>query len=75
MKQTKNMIQQVKRLILIAAFALFTVVAFAQVPPPPPGGSSGGQGGEQDEKLGGSAVGYGGKRLYDLKKEKKEEVV
>ncbi len=84
MKQTKNMIQQVKRLILIAVFALFTVVAFAQGPGDPGGDPSGesppiGAGG--GAHLGGGililltlGLAYGGKRLYDLKKEKKEEV-
>ena len=87
MKQTKNTLQQVRKIILISLFALFSIVAFAQNPPPPPGGGSGSQNNSGNE-LGGNAhlgggllilltlgLAYGGKRLYDLRKEQKEEIV
>ena len=87
MKRTKNTIQKVKKLILVAVFSLFMVVAFAQNPPPPPGGGTGSEN-NSGNQLGGNAhigggmiillalgLAYGGKRLYDLKKEQKEEVI
>ena len=86
MKRTKNTIQQVKKLILVAVFSLFMLAAFAQNPPPPPGGGSGSEN-NAGNQLGGNAqigggvlillvlgLAYGGKRLYDLKKQSKEEV-
>ena len=87
MKRIQNTINQIKLLIIAAAFSLLTVGALAQTgPPPPPQGDIDGQT-AQDNKLGGAAhigggvlilltlaLAYGGKRLYDLKKEKKEEV-
>jgi hypothetical protein len=89
MKQNKNTIKQLKRILFVVLFALFTTVAFAQSnPPPPPGGGEGGPGGDGSSQLGGNAqigggvlilltlaVAYGGKRLYDLSREKKEEIV
>lgn len=86
MRQTKNILQQVKKLILVAVFSLFMVVAFGQNPPPPPGGGSG-SGNNSGNQLGGNAhigggvlillalgMAYGGKRLYDAKKARKEEI-
>ena len=79
------MIKGINRIILVALFSLFTVVAFTQ-PPPPPGGGTGGTN-DENNQLGGNAnigggvlilltlgLAYGGKRLYDLRKEQKEEV-
>jgi len=87
MKQTKNIFSQIKRLFLVAVFSLMMVVAFGQNPPPPPGGGSG-SGNNEGNQLGGNAhigggvlillalgLAYGGKRMYDLKKAKKEELV
>ena len=87
MKQTKNTIQKVKKLILVAVFSLFMVAAFAQNPPPPPGGGTGDENNSGNQLGGNAQIGggvlillalgltYGGKRLYDLKKEQKEDVV
>lgn len=86
MKHNKNIFQQVRKFLLIAAFALFSVVAFGQNPPPPPGGGTG-SGNNGGNQLGGNAhigggilillsmgLAYGGKRIYDLRNVKKEEV-
>lgn len=86
MKQNKSTFQQLRKLILIAVFTIFSMVAFSQGPPPPPGGgSNSGNNGSND--LGGNAhigggilillalsVAYGGKRVYDLRDTKKEEL-
>ena len=84
MKRLKNTIQQTKILLVAALLSMISVAAFAQGPPPPPGGDPTSN---QGDKLGGNAhigggmiilltlgLAYGGKRLYDLKKEAKEEV-
>ena len=86
MRQTKYIFSQLKRMLLVAVFSLFMVVAFGQNPPPPPGGG-GGTENTGDNQLGGAAhigggvlillalgLAYGGKRVYDLKKAQKEEV-
>lgn len=88
MKRIQNTINQIKLLLVALLFSLLTMTAFSQTgPPPPPQGDVDGQT-AQDNKLGGNAhlgggvlilltlaVAYGGKRLYDLSKEKKEEAV
>ena len=86
MKQNKNTFQQLRKLILIAVFAMFSVVVFSQNPPPPPGGGTGSNNTSANE-LGGNAhigggilillalsLAYGGKRVYDLHDTKKEEL-
>ena len=85
MKTKRNIIQHIKLLILTAFFSLLSVGAFAQTgPPPPPQGDVDGQTAQQN-KLGANIGGgvlilltlglaYGGKRLYDLRKQKKEEI-
>lgn len=86
MKQHKNTLQQLRKFLLIAIFALFSVIAFGQNPPPPPGGGSG-SGNNGGNQLGGNAhigggllilltmgLAYGGKRIYNLRASKKEEL-
>ncbi len=67
--------------IAITTVLLSTTFAFAQdAPPPPPGGGHGQSGNQGAAPIGGGlfillglgAV-YGGKKLYDLRKEKLEE--
>ena len=91
MKRIQNIINQIKLLLIAALFSLLSISAFAQGgptgPPPPPQGDLEGTT-AQDNKLGGNAhlgggiiilltlgLAYGGKRLYDLRKEQKEEIV
>jgi hypothetical protein len=87
MKSVQNSLKQIKLLLVAALFSLLSIGAFAQTgPPPPPNGDPGSET-AQDNKLGGNAnvgggvlilltlgLAYGGKRLYDLRKQKKEEV-
>ena len=88
MKNIRNTIKHLKLLLVAALIGLLSIGAFAQTgPPPPPTGDPGSQE-AQDNKLGGNAhlgggiiilltlgLAYGGKRLYDLRKEQKEEIV
>ena len=87
MKNIRNTIKHLKLLLVAALFSLLSVGAFAQTgPPPPPNGDANSQT-AQDNKLGGNAhlgggiiilltlgLAYGGKRLYDLRKEHKEDI-
>ncbi len=68
--------------IAITTVLLSTTIAFAQdAPPPPPGGGHGGSGNQTaGAPIGGGlfillglGAAYGGKKLYDLRKEKLEE--
>jgi len=85
MKRLKNTIQQTKILLVAALLSMISVVGFAQGGPPPP--PSGDPTGNQGDKLGGNAhigggililltlsLAYGGKRVYDLRDTKKEEL-
>ena len=89
MKNIRNTIKHLKLLLVAALIGLLSIGAFAQggPPPPPPSGDPTSQE-AQDNKLGGNAhlgggiiilltlgLAYGGKRLYDLRKEQKEEIV
>ncbi len=66
---------------LFAFFVFFSVNGFSQLPPPPPPGhgSTGNQTGGNAPIGGGLFIliglgaAYGGKKLYDMKKEKLEE--
>lgn len=86
MKQNRNTFKQLRKVLLIATFALFSVIAFGQNPPPPPGGGTG-SGNDSGNQLGGNAhigggllilltmgLAYGGKRVYNLRYSKKEEL-
>ena len=87
MKNIRNIIKQTKILTIAASLSMISMVGFAQSgPPPPPSGDPDGTV-AQDNKLGANAnigggvlillalgLAYGGKRLYDLKKEQKEEI-
>lgn len=85
MKQHKNTARKLRKFVLIAVLAIFSTVAFAQNPPPPPGGGSGSENNTSNQ-LGGNAhigggllilltlgLAYGGKRVFELRNEKKEE--
>ena len=87
MKKILNTIKQTKILVVAAMLSLISIAGFAQTgPPPPPQGDLEGTT-AQDNKLGGNAhlgggiiilltlgLAYGGKRLYDLRKEHKEDI-
>ena len=89
MKNIRNTIKHLKLLLVAALIGLLSIGAFAQTgPPPPPTGGNPDGDAEQANKLGGNAhlgggiiilltlgLAYGGKRLYDLRKEQKEEIV
>lgn len=74
--------KNIKLLIAGIFFLFLSLGLMAQGPPPPPAGSHGGSG---DASGGGAPIGggllillslgaaYGGKKLYDLKKESLEE--
>ena len=76
--------RKIKTLVISVALMLFAINSFGQVPPPPPSGAGHGASGNQN---GGSApIGgglfillglgavYGGKRVYSLYTEDKEEL-
>ena len=88
MKNIRNTIKHLKLLLVAALIGLLSIGAFAQTGPPPPPNGSPGSDEAQNNKLGGNAhlgggiiilltlgLAYGGKRLYDLRKEQKEEIV
>ena len=71
--------------IFIAVVFVFSFTVMTAQPPPPPGGNSGGSGGPQNQRLraniGGGVLillalglAYGGKKIYTVMKEKKEEL-
>ena len=78
MNKAKNMIQQARKLILVAVFAMVAMIAFAQTgPPPPPGGGTSDSNRTEDNKLGANIGGgvlillalglaYGGKKIYPV---------
>ena len=79
--------KKLRKLLLIILFSLFAIVGFSQDgPPPPTGGSSGpGTGGDGNELGGNAPVGsglfillslgamYGGNKVYEINKEKKQK--
>lgn len=81
----KVIIHSLRVLMIIAGLSL-SQITYSQ-PPPPPGGASGGgsgTGGGSSDRTGapiggglfillGLATAYGGKKLYDIRKEKLEE--
>lgn len=83
----KNTIYSLLRNALIIAIITLSYQSFAQSPPPPPGGASGDENsdGNRNGGGGGAPIGgglfillglgavYGGKKVYDLRKEKLEE--
>ena len=85
--KTKNIIKNGKKLLVILVFSILTFGGFAQTdPPPPPGGGGTTNTNTSANQLGGAAhigggvlilialaVGYGGKRFYEL--QKKDETV
>ena len=70
--------------MIIAGLSLSQITYSQSAPPPPPSGDEG-AGGTSDQRTGGAPIGgglfillglgaaYGGKKLYDLRKEKLEE--
>jgi hypothetical protein len=82
MKKTLNYILKTFIIVLILSI---TYSLEAQVAPPPPPGGADGTGNNSDNSQGGAPIGgglfillglgaaYGGKKLYDLRKEKLEE--
>ena len=78
----KNMIGNGKRWVIVLAFSALTFGGFAQTdPPPPPGGGGTANTNTADNQLGGKAhvgggililltlaVGYGGKRFFEMGK-------
>ena len=85
MKKINKISHNIRVTVLISIFSLFSAIGFSQ-PPPPPGGSSGpGDGGHGNELGGNAPIGgglfillglgaaYGGRKLYNLRKESLEE--
>ncbi len=80
MKKIKNIL----RILVVLLFAVTAYTISAQ-PPPPPGGQDGGGGSQQDKLGGGAPIGgglflllglgaaYGGRKLYQLRKEGLED--
>ncbi len=69
-------------LLITFAFGLFTLTGFSQDPPPPPSGGHGEPGNQPGGSspigsgmviLLGLAAAYGGKKMYELKNEDREE--
>ena len=78
----RNIIKHGKKLLVVLMFTGLTFGGYAQTdPPPPPGGGGSTNTNNADNQLGGKAhvgggililltlaLGYGGKRFYDLRK-------
>lgn len=86
MKIIKNTIKKSKKIVLVLMLSGLTIGVFAQGPPPPPGEDGGGNPADSGNQLGGAAhvgggvlilltlaVAYGGRRLYELRKDQKVE--
>ena len=85
--KTRNIIRNGKKLLVALMFTVMTFGAFAQNdPPPPPGGGGTSNTNNGSNQLGGAAhigggvlilltlaLGYGGKRFYDLRKKAEPE--
>ncbi len=83
----KNIIRNGKKLLVVLVFSALTFGGFAQTePPPPPGGGGSSNTNNAENQLGGKAhigggvlilltlaLGYGGKRFYDLRKKTEAE--
>jgi len=82
----KVVIHTLRILMIIAGLSLSQITYSQNAPPPPPtSGGAEGTGGTSDQRTGGAPIGgglfillglgaaYGGKKLYDLRKEKLEE--
>lgn len=82
----KNTIKKSKKIVIALMLSGLTIGAFAQDPPPPPGEDGGGNSAGSDNQLGGAAhvgggvlilltlaVAYGGRRLYELRKQSEVE--
>ena len=86
MKLIKNTINKSKKIFLVLLLSGITIAGLAQDPPPPPGGDGSENTNTGSNQLGGAAhvgggvlilltlaVAYGGRRIYELRKEASTE--
>ncbi len=82
----KKVLRQTLGILIVQIFICLSNSSYSQGPPPPPGGASGtGAGGGGSNEANGAPIGgglfillglaaaYGGKKVYDIRKEKLEE--
>jgi hypothetical protein len=88
MKIIQNIFRKIKVILIVSLLTIISTGAFAQDPPPPPGEDGGGNPANSDNQLGGAAhvgggllilfslaIAYGGRQLYLLQVQKKEDLL